>query len=111
MVFYYTCGTFFKNERAGKRNHDDENEKDDEDEKEDHEKEQPLMRLSVSLQAICLCSNESATSRRRHRQRRRGFAFRDAVSYFFFTTLDVFQGTLLFLSYYSDDARPDGIGE
>lgn len=49
-----TCGTFFKNKRAGKRNHNDEN---DDDEDEDYGEEQPLMRLSVSLQAICLCSN------------------------------------------------------
>ena len=64
--FYYTCGTFFKNKRAGKRNHDDE--KDDEDEEEDYGEKQPLMRLSVNLQVICLCSNESATGGR-HRQR------------------------------------------
>lgn len=65
-----TCGTFLKNKRPGKRNrvcdgdgdsdddHDNDNDENDDDDEDDGE-EKPLMRLSVSPQAIRLCSNES----------------------------------------------------
>lgn len=61
---------------------------------------------------LSLLEQVSATRERRRRQRRRRASrfLPDAFSCFA-TTADMFQGALLFLSYYGDDARPDGIGE